>query len=101
MAKTIKSPIATYTGTQHIGGVTLDFRDGKAEVGVLTAPVEAYLKRRGYETSGRNDKGATDADADAKAKAKAATDAKADADAKAKAATDAKAKADADGGGVL
>lgn len=61
MARTVKSPIEGYTGTQHVGGVALDFQDGKAEPAALSGPVEAYLKRRGYEVGGRNDKAPTKA----------------------------------------
>lgn len=68
MAKTIKSPIDSYTGPAQFAEVTLDFKDGVATAESISKPLEAYLKRRGYEVKGSNAKAADD---DAKAKADA------------------------------
>lgn len=82
MAKTIKSPIDNYTGPAQFAEVTLDFKDGVATAESISKPLEAYLKRRGYEVKGSNarpskDDGAAEAEAAAKAKAEADAEAKA------------------------
>jgi hypothetical protein len=76
MAKTIKSPIDNYTGSAQFAEVALDFKEGAATAESLSKPLEAYLKRRGYEVKGSNARAAKDDD-DAEAKAKADAEAKA------------------------
>lgn len=70
MAKTIKSPIDNYTGPAQFSEVTLDFKEGVATAESISKPLEAYLKRRGYEVKGSNARSSKDDDAEA-AKAKA------------------------------
>lgn len=77
MAKTIKSPIDHYTGPAQFAEVTLDFKDGVATAESISKPLEAYLKRRGYEVKGGNARPPKDDDAKAKAAAEAAAKAKA------------------------
>ena len=71
MAKTIKSPIGGYNGTAQFSEVTLDFKDGVATAESISKPLEAYLKRRGYEVKGSNARPPKDDGAEAAAKAKA------------------------------
>ena len=75
MAKTIKPPINGYTGPAQFSEVTLDFKDGVATVESISKPLEAYLKRRGYEVRGSNARPPKDDGAGAKAEAAAKAEA--------------------------
>lgn len=66
MAKTIKSPIDGYNGTAQFSEVTLDFKDGVANVERISKPLETYLKRRGYDVKGSNTPVKKDEPADSK-----------------------------------